>query len=35
MEVRMTLRAGDKGTLNLVRKYGNKLIKVRYRYDRK
>ena len=34
MEVRTTLRAGEKGTRALQKKYGSKLIAVRYRYDR-
>ncbi len=34
MEVRTTLQPGDKGTKNLVRKYGKKLVSVRYRYDK-
>ena len=29
----ITLRPGDRGTIRLVRKYGEKLIRVRYRYD--
>ena len=34
MEVKSTLNPGDKGTRNFVRKYGEKLIAVRYRYDK-
>lgn len=34
MEVRTTLSPGDKGTKNLVQKYGEKLVTVRYRYDK-
>lgn len=34
MEVRTTLRPGNKGTRALLRKYGKRLISVRYRYDR-
>ena len=30
----VTLRPGARGTRHLVQKYGNKLICVRYRYDR-
>ena len=29
----VTLRPGDRGTIRLVRKYGEKLIRVRYRYN--
>ena len=32
--VRSILNPGDKGTLDLVTKYGESLYKVRYRYDR-
>ena len=35
MEVRTTLQPGENGTKNLLRKYGDRLITVRYRYDRK
>ena len=34
MDVKTTLNPGDKGTKNLVKKYGEKLIAVRYRYDK-
>ena len=34
MDVKTTLQPGDKGTKQLVRKYGQKLITVRYRYDK-
>ncbi len=34
MKVRTTLKAGEQGTKRLVDKYGEKLIAVRYRYDR-
>ena len=34
MEVLTTLNPGDKGTINLVKKYGEKLVTVRYRYDK-
>ena len=34
MEVLTTLKPGDKDTKNLLRKYGEKLVTVRYRYNR-
>jgi len=33
MKTRLTLRAGQNGTKKLQRKYGNRLLAVRYRYD--
>jgi len=33
MEVTKTLRPGDKGTARLLRKYGDRLVCVRYRHD--
>lgn len=33
MEVRLTLKPGQRGTKKLVQKYGDRLICVRYRYD--
>ena len=33
METRVTLQPGDKGTKKLVRKFGDQLLCVRYRYD--
>ena len=33
MKTRLTLRPGQNGTKKLVRKYGERLIAVRYRYD--
>lgn len=33
MEVRLTLRPGQRGTKKLVARYGDRLICVRYRYD--
>jgi hypothetical protein len=33
MQVRLTLLPGQNGTRQLTRKYGNRLICVRYRYD--
>jgi hypothetical protein len=34
MEVRTTILPGQKGTRQLLRKYGNQLVCVRYRYDK-
>ncbi|MES9882247.1 MAG: hypothetical protein ABW185_15345 [Sedimenticola sp.] len=34
LPVRLNLRPGDKGTKKLVNKYGEKLVCVRYRYDK-
>jgi len=33
MQTRLTLRPGQKGTKKLVKRYGDKLVCVRYRYD--
>ena len=33
METRLTLRPGQKGTKRLVARYGDQLVRVRYRYD--
>jgi hypothetical protein len=33
MKTRLTLRPGQNGTKKLVRKYGGRLVAVRYRYD--
>ena len=33
MEIKTTLQPGQKGTRALVRKYGDQLVCVRYRYD--
>jgi hypothetical protein len=33
MKTRLTLRAGQNGTKKLQRKYGDRLLAVRYRYD--
>ena len=33
MRTRLTLNPGQKGTKKLVTKYGDRLIRVRYRYD--
>ena len=33
MEIKATLRPGQKGTRQLVRHYGDQLVCVRYRYD--
>ncbi len=33
METRLTLRPGQPGTLKLVEKYGERLVRVRYVYD--
>lgn len=33
MEIRKTLRPGAKGTRRWIRRYGDRLIAVRYRYD--
>lgn len=33
MQVRTTLRPGDRGTRRLVQEYGDRLVCVRYRYD--
>lgn len=35
MHVGLTLKPGEKGTKKLVRKYGDRLVRVRYRYDEK
>lgn len=35
MPVRLTLSAGKRGTLGLLREYGDRLVCVRYRYDKK
>jgi len=35
MPVRLTLLPGKRGTLGLLRKYGDSLVCVRYRYDEK
>ncbi len=35
MKTRVSLRPGDKGTRQLVQKYGERLVCVRYRYDPK
>ena len=34
MEVTKTLRPGDRGTARLLREYGERLVCVRYRFDR-
>lgn len=34
MQTRLSLRPGQKGTKKLVIEYGDKLVAVRYRYDR-
>ena len=34
MEIKTTLAPGQKGTKNLLKKYGEQLICVRYRYDK-
>ena len=34
MEVKATLKPGDKGTVRYVREYGDQLVQVRYRYDK-
>ena len=34
METRLTLKPGQKGTKKLLKRYGDKLVCVRYRYDR-
>ena len=34
MDVRTTLRPGDKGPKGMVRRFGDRLICVRYRYDK-
>ena len=34
MPVRLTLAPGKRGTLGLVREYGDRLVCVRYRYDK-
>lgn len=34
MEVKRKLKPGEPGTLRLLQEYGNKLICVRYRYDK-
>lgn len=33
MEVRLTLKPGQRGTKKMVAKYGDRLVMVRYRYD--
>ena len=35
MEARATMRPGQKGTRKLVARFGDRLLFVRYRYDRK
>lgn len=35
METRLTLRPGQAGTKKLARRYGERLVYVRYRYDEK
>jgi len=35
MEIRPTLRPGQAGTKKLARRYGERLVCVRYRYDEK
>ena len=35
MRVKRTIRPKDNGTKKLYDKYGNKLLAVRYRYDKK
>ena len=35
MDVRLTLTPGDRGTKKLLGTYGDKLVCVRYRYDKK
>ncbi len=35
METRLTLRPGQPGTKKLVRRYGDRLLRVRYLYDEK
>lgn len=35
MQTRVTLRPGQKGTLKLVRQYGDRLVRIRYRDDPK
>lgn len=34
MEVRATLKPGNKGTIKYLRQYGDQLVTVRYRYDK-
>ncbi len=34
METRLTLRPGQKGTKKLLERYGERLVRVRYLYDR-
>ena len=34
MEIRLTLRPGMAGTKKLLERYGERLVCVRYRYDR-
>ncbi len=34
MDIRTTLRPGQKGTRQLLREYGDQLVCVRYRYDK-
>lgn len=33
MQTRLTLRPGQKGTKKLIAEYGDKLLRIRYRYD--
>jgi hypothetical protein len=33
MEIRTVRRPGEKGTQDLVKKYGERLVCIRYRYD--
>jgi hypothetical protein len=35
MKVRLKLKPGKRGTKNLIKQYGDKLVCVRYRYDEK
>jgi len=35
MKTRLTLKPGQKGTKKLLNRYGDKLVCVRYRYDKK
>jgi hypothetical protein len=35
METRLTLRPGERGTKKLLDRYGDRLVRVRYRYDPK
>ncbi|MGH8524782.1 MAG: hypothetical protein ACREXY_11365 [Gammaproteobacteria bacterium] len=34
MDVRVTLKPGQKGTRRLATRYGDRLVRVRYRYDK-